>query len=279
VKNIGIVVNQNKKNALQGLKSLKRWLKARGFQTFDDTVIPRSQIPRVSDLIIVLGGDGTILNIAKYLTGRPVPILGINLGGLGFLTETPFRELYTTLKEVLKGKGRISERTTLSVRIVQGKSANPKRTESFRALNDVVVSKGTLSRILTLKLYIDGSYITTYLCDGLIFSTATGSTAHSLSAGGPIVYPELEVTVITAISPHTLSNRPLLLPAKSEAMIKYDGNEEQLCVTIDGQTGIELGKDDVIKVKKSPGKIRLIIPEGKNYYQTLSKKLGWRGHI
>lgn len=275
MKNIGIVVNQNKKDALQGLKGLKRWLKAKGFQTFDDTVIPRSQIPRVSDLIIVLGGDGTLLNIAKYLTRRPVPVLGVNLGGLGFLTETPFRELYATLKEVLKGKSRISERTTLSVRIEQGK----KRDAEFRALNDVVISKGALSRILTLKLYIDGSYVTTYLCDGLIFSTATGSTAHSLSAGGPIVYPELDVTVITAISPHTLSNRPLLVSARSEVMIKFEGAEGQLSITIDGQTGVELAETGVIKIKKSPVKIRLVIPEGKDYYQTLSKKLGWRGHI
>ncbi len=279
MKNIGIVVNQNKKNALQGLKGLKRWLKARGLQTFDDTVMPRSQIPRVSDLIIVLGGDGTLLNIAKYLTRRPVPVLGVNLGGLGFLTETPFRELYATLNEVLKGKGRISERTTLSVRIGEGESANLKKSEDFRALNDVVISKGALSRILTLKLYIDGSYVTTYLCDGLIFSPANGSPAPSLSAGGPIVYPELDGTVITAISPHTLSNRPLLVSARSEITIKSEGAEGQLSITVDGQTGVELAETAVIKIKKSPVKIKLIIPEGKDYYQTLSKKLGWRGHI
>ncbi|MBI2447925.1 MAG: NAD(+)/NADH kinase [Candidatus Omnitrophica bacterium] len=273
IRKVGIVVNPKKDDAIKVLRALTGWLEARKIEVINDLSIPRDRIPSIVDLIIVLGGDGTLLNVARFVRKRAVPILGVNLGGLGFLTEVTIAELYGSLKEILKGNYKISERAMLKTTVTK----RGRVMGEYFALNDIVVAKGALSRIVTLRLLIDGEFITSYMCDGLIVSTSTGSTAHSLSAGGPIVYPALESVVITPICPHTLSNRPLIIDNKSRIGISIaKGNESQeVALTVDGQVGLKLDSDDAVDVVKSPYKVRLIGSTGRSYFQILREKLGW----
>lgn len=275
IRKVGIVVNPKKTHAIKVLRTLTKWLEARKLEVITDLTLPREKIPSLVDLIIVLGGDGTLLNVARFVRKKKVSILGLNLGGLGFLTEVTLDELYGSLKEILKDNYKINERAMLKTTITK----RGRVKGEYFALNDIVVAKGALSRIVTLKLFIDGEFITSYMCDGLIVSTSTGSTAHSLSAGGPIVYPALESTVITPICPHTLSNRPLIIDNKSRIGISIaEVNESQeVALTIDGQVGLKLSHDDRVDVVKSPYKVRLIGSVGRSYFQILREKLGWGG--
>ncbi len=281
---IGIIANPQKPKAKETLKKLVSYLNRKRKSIILDEasarLIKRSQL-RVRDnrayqrcdLIIALGGDGTLLRTVRMLKGREVPILGVNLGGLGFLTEVTLGELYGTLSNVLAGRYRLEERMGLEATLYRGK----KRITSSLALNDCVITKGVLSRLIRLDAFIGKEYLTTYAADGLIISTSTGSTAHSLSAGGPIVHPGIPAIILTPICPHTLSNRPLIVSGEEEIRIRIASPHPDVALTLDGQEVIKLRERDVIQIRKAPFKVRLIVPRKKSYYQILRKKLKWGG--
>jgi NAD+ kinase len=212
-----------------------------------------------------------LLSAARLVADRPVPILAVNLGGLGFLTTVPLDDLYEILEEVFLGNSRVSERVMLEAQVVRAGSIIRRQI----ALNDAVLNKAALARIMDVALRVDGEYVTTYKADGLILSTPTGSTAYSLSAGGPIVYPAVEAFVVTPICPHTLTNRPLVIPDSVKIEIDFQAEDDTVFLTLDGQVGIELVQGDRIVVRKAPEKLRLVIPSKKTYYQVLRSKLKW----
>ncbi len=233
-------------------------------------MLPREQLPGQVDLLVVLGGDGTLLAAAR-LSERPVPILPVNLGGLGFLTSVTLEELYPILEQVLEGKHRISERVLLEAEVVR----EGKVVERQRALNDAVLNKGTLARMIEFDLHIDGTYVCRYRADGLIISTPTGSTAYSLAAGGPIIYPLVEAFLITPICPHMLTNRPLVILNTSKIEVEFQAGEEPVYLTLDGQVGVELTRGDRVAVRKADTKLRLVRPQRKTYFEILRSKLKW----
>jgi NAD+ kinase len=233
-------------------------------------MLPREQLPGQVDLLVVLGGDGTLLAAAR-LAERPVPILPVNLGGLGFLTSVTLEELYPILEQVFEGRNRISERVLLEVEVLR----EGKIVERQRALNDAVLNKGTLARMIEVDLHIDGTYVCRYRADGLIISTPTGSTAYSLAAGGPIVYPLVEAFLITPICPHMLTNRPLVIPNTSTIEVEFQAGEEPVYLTLDGQVGVELTRGDRVAARKAGTKLRLVRPQRKTYFEILRNKLKW----
>ena len=231
----------------------------------------REDLPGCCDLLIVLGGDGTLLSAARLAAERKVPILAVNLGGLGFLTTVSQDEIYPILEEIFSGKHRVSERVMLEAEIVRGGAVIRRQI----ALNDAVLNKAALARIMDLELRVDGEYVTTYKADGLILSTPTGSTAYSLAAGGPIVYPIVEAFVVTPICPHTLTNRPLVIPDSAKIEIDFKAEDDAVFLTLDGQVGIELVRGDHIVVRKAPEKLYLVRPAKKTYFEILRSKLKW----
>lgn len=267
MKRIGIVVNQSKTGAIKVLEELKDWLTKRGLDVVDDLTIPREDIPKRSDAIIVLGGDGTLLNLAKFMSRDSGPILGVNLGGLGFLTETTLDELYPTLEKMLAGEYECSSRMMLEAMIASSK-------EKYLALNDIVITKSATSRILALTIRIDDEDVINYAGDGLIISTPTGSTAHALSAGSPIVYPTLDSFLITPIMAHTLAMRPLVVPPDKGLTVVFGPEVKEIILAVDGQHWIKLSPEDVIKVSTSPVRIKLVQSLKRSYWQILREKLG-----
>lgn len=233
--------------------------------------LSREQLPGKVDLLIVLGGDGTLLAAARLLQGHSVPILPVNLGGLGFLTSVTLTELYSVLEEFLEGKNRISERVLLQADLIRDGQV----IEQHRALNDAVLNKGALARIIGVSLHIDGAFVCSYKADGLILSTPTGSTAYSLAAGGPIVYPLVEAFVITPICPHTLTQRPLVVPDRTRIEVGFTAAEEAVYLTLDGQMGIELKHGDRVAVTRAKESVRLVRPARKTYFEILHNKLKW----
>ena len=271
IKKAGIIANPDKKAALMYQKKIKKFLEERNIRVYTDREASREEIARMVDLIITLGGDGTLLNVAKYISNKVI-ILGVNLGAFGFLTDIKKSEVYSALKSILENKYSVSKRSMLKAGVYR----SGKLIKSLICLNDMVINKGSLSRILTLSVMTKGENLATYLCDGLIISTATGSTAHSLSAGGPIVSPELDVSILTPICPHTLSNRPLVLPSSREVSVKIDGKEAQdVTLTADGQVAVKLKACDLIKVKKTAVSARLVNSSKRDYFQILQEKLKW----
>jgi len=224
-----------------------------------------------ADLIVVLGGDGTLLNASRHGKRKEVPILGVNLGGLGFLTETSVEELATTLKNVFKGDYSISKRIMLDVYVKRGRE----KIFAITALNDAVITKDALARIIDIETYVANEYLTTFKADGLIFSTPTGSTGYSLAAGGPLIYPSLPNIIVTPICPHTLTNRPIILPDGVEVRARLKSEEEKVILTIDGQVGFPLEYDDEVTIKKSSHTVNLIKSSSRGYFEILRTKLKW----
>jgi len=236
-----------------------------------DLEASEEKIRSESDILLSLGGDGTLLKSAHTLEGTKVPILGINLGGLGFLTEISYKRFREVLPSLLAGKYYIEKRTMLKIKTsVPGK-------EPFAALNELVISAGESPRIIKLKTSIDGNYLTTFASDGLIIATPTGSTAHSLSAGGPIIHPSLDCLCLVPICPHTISNRPLLIPQKSQIKVRVD-SQHPVYYTIDGQTGGKLKQGEEVSVTSAPTQTHLIRIEKRSFYSLLRKKLRWSGY-
>ncbi|HEV8701343.1 MAG TPA: NAD(+)/NADH kinase [Candidatus Polarisedimenticolia bacterium] len=224
-----------------------------------------------ADLCVVIGGDGTLLMAARALASRPRPILGVNLGGLGFLTETGPDEMEKVLADILAGRYELDRRIGLEVNVVRGGRTIMRRS----TLNDAVINKSALARIIEIDLSIDREPVTTYKSDGLIISTPTGSTAYSLSAGGPIVHPNLEAFLITPICPHTLSLRPLVVPDRSIAELSLRAGDSEVYLTLDGQVGHPLKKKDRVRVRRSRQPILMVRSPRRSYFEVLRQKLHW----
>jgi NAD+ kinase len=222
-------------------------------------------------LIIVLGGDGTLLSVARQLKGKEVPILGVNLGGLGFLTEISMEELPDMLASFLKGKHSLSRRAMLRVAVRR----DGEEVFDISVLNDAVITKDALARIIDIETHVNAEYLTTYRGDGLILSTATGSTGYSLAAGGPLLYPSLAHIVVTPICPHMLTNRPIILPEDAALCARLLSKDERVILTLDGQIGFPLEFADEVAVNKSPYSVYLVTSESRGYFEVLRTKLKW----
>lgn len=287
MKRIGIIAKQNKPEAVTISRQLIEWLKPKGVEVYLEeglgkavtlhktfpvqNTVKREEIPAQVELIIVLGGDGTLLSVARLVGHHQVPILGVNLGGLGFLTEITLDELYQVLERILEGDFTADERVVLNTAVIR----RGERLTEFMVLNDAVINKGALARIIDLETTINGEYLTTFKSDGLIISTPTGSTAYNLSAGGPIVYPSLHCIIITPICPHTLTNRPIMIPDDVVVRAVLKSKQQEVVLTLDGQQGFILEFEDVVEVKKAQGKILLIKSPYRHYFELLREKLKW----
>jgi NAD+ kinase len=223
------------------------------------------------EILIVMGGDGTLLSAARALGSHRVPILAVNLGGLGFLTSVTLDELYPLLEQVLAGKHRTSERMMLDAEIVR----DGRVTERQCALNDAVANKAALARMLDFDVIVNGNAVGRYRADGIIVATPTGSTAYSLAAGGPIVDPDLDAFIITPICPHMLTNRPLVIPDTAKIELDFAPAEEPVYVTLDGQIGFQLKAGDRVGITKSSSRVTLVRPPSKTYFEVLRSKLRW----
>ena len=283
IKTVGIISRPRREDIAVVVPPLVSWLQAHGVETVCDDETgdcigtlagqkkKREEVPACTDLLIVLGGDGTLLSGARLAAKQKVPVLAVNLGGLGFLTTVAQEEMYSILEEIFSGKNRVSERVMLEAEIVRDGAVLRRQI----ALNDAVLNKAALSRIMDMDLRVDGEYVVTYKADGLIVSTPTGSTAYSLAAGGPIVYPTVEAFVITPICPHTLTNRPIVIPDFVTIEIDFKAEDNLVFLTLDGQVGIELARGDRVRVRKAAEKLLLVRPARKTYYQILRNKLKW----
>lgn len=281
-KTIGIISRPRRSILVEIVPNLLNWLKERGVMTLIDseTAGPvnqseigktRHQIAQEADLLLVLGGDGTLLAAAREAAPHGIPILPINLGGLGFLTSFTLEELYPALEEALAGCAPISER----VMLLTERTHNGNTLTRQRVLNEAVVHKGTLARMIELELYIDGGFVCRYRADGLIVATPTGSTAYSMSAGGPIVHPAVESILITPICPHTLSDRPIVVPDLSTVELRMAENSDSVFLTLDGQTGVPLQAADRVRITRAVERLKLIHPPNKTYFEILRNKLKW----
>jgi NAD+ kinase len=230
----------------------------------------REEMLHRCDLIVVLGGDGTLLSLAKFQVGRQVPILGVNMGQLGFLTEVSSNEALEQLEAALEGRMSCSSRMMLASELQRG----DKVERLPHVLNDVVINKSALARIFDVDVMVDGASVTNIRADGVIISTPTGSTAYNLSANGPIVHPEMDVIIVTPICPHTLTNRPVVLSAEVVVEIRINDGEE-IYLTLDGQQGFPLRGRDVVRIWRSERRVCLLVPTGRNYFDVLRNKLQW----
>jgi NAD+ kinase len=283
IKKVGIVANIEKEDIAQYTGSLKKWLEGRGIQIFLETKIASEMgmssaftvddLARKVNLIAVLGGDGTMLRTARYVAHHNVPIVGINMGTFGYLTEVNLNETRAALELILKGKLLTERRMMLDVTVRRGR----KIIGAGIVLNDVVINRGNLSRIVELETAVNNSYLTTYKSDGLIISTPTGSTAYSLSAGGPIVSPCKDLIIINPICPHTLTNRPIIFSEDSDLQITLWSKESGATVTLDGQESYRINSGDIVKVKKSKYVTTLVLSPHRSYGEILRSKLGWGG--
>ncbi len=287
MKRIGIIIKRSEPKAVTLTRNLAEWLCSKSIEVYieEEVVemvspplsgpglnpVARKNIPARVDMIIVLGGDGTLLSVSRLVASYEVPILGVNLGGLGFLTEIHLEELYSVLERVIKGDFKKDEREILSIKVIR---KGDKKAE-FTVLNDAVINKGALARIIDLETTISGEHLATFKSDGLIFSTPTGSTAYNLSAGGPIVYPSLHCIIITPICSHTLTNRPIVIPDDAVIRTTLRTKDQEVILTLDGQQGFPLEFGDVVEVKKAQSRIFLIKSPYRHYFGLLREKLKW----
>jgi len=278
---VGVVAKVASREAVYTAHELAEWLRRRGLEAALDEATLRARgiegeppfnAREAYDLVVVLGGDGTLLSVARTLAPG-VPILGVNLGNLGFLTEINRGELYPALIQVLSGRYRIEERSVFDVELQRHGGA----PVAFRVLNDAVITKSALARIIELTLKVDGHLIARFRSDGLIISTPTGSTAYNLSAGGPIVNPLLPVAVLTPICPHALSMRSIVVPDAGPIEVILETQREEVYLTLDGQEGTSLGYRDTVRITRSAGSVRLAKVSGRSFYGSLRGKLRWGG--
>lgn len=281
MQNIGIITKHKNQRALEiGIK-LCAWLKERKLFVLCEEELAtalklkkqsKTKISEKADLIVVLGGDGTLLSIARHIKRSDLPILGVNLGGLGFLTAITLDELFTVMTEVLASHFSLSPRMVLKVSLYRRNQPVSKHN----VLNDVVINKGAMARIIDLKTVIDNKFVNTFKADGLIFSTPTGSTGYSLSAGGPIVYPTLNSITVAPICPHTLSNRPLIVPSGVTIETTLTSTDsDDVFLTLDGQVGFSMQPHDKVTITRADHDIKLVISPSKTYFEVLRNKLKW----
>jgi NAD+ kinase len=288
-KRIGVIANPTKPESGEGIKRVLLKLSQYKVAVYIDEescklvereeclnfknvkVIDRLILPDKVDVILVLGGDGTFLTVAKLVDKRAVPILGINFGTLGFLTEVPIEKIEQAIERLMRGEFYVEKRPVIRVKVIRRNG----HVFIYRCVNEVAIKRDTLARIIEIDVHADGNYITTYRGDGLIVATPTGSTAYSLSAGGPIIYPTLEAMLLTPICPHTLTMRPLVLPLDTSLTVGLKTESENVMVIFDGQEGIELRVGDVIEITRSPYELLILRDPEKSYFDTLREKLKW----
>jgi NAD+ kinase len=273
--NIGININTSKDNDGKTLNLIVETIfnenKNANIKIYKDSIGLEEEGSASLDVVIVLGGDGTILSTARKLAEYSVPILGINIGHLGFLTECEYSQSIKAIKSLFSGKYKVEERTMLSCNFEQNGITN-----SYNALNEVVLSKGTLVKIIKYNVYINGDFYVTFVSDGVIVSTATGSTAYSMACGGPLIYPTLDLLSISPICPHSMNMRTMVLDSKTRIDVDLSMNDENVFLTLDGQEWIELDKVDNVSISASEYKCRLVRLEGTNYFEVLRKKITYR---
>jgi len=280
-KSVGIIFKPNFEPAKRECERLKDWFTERGITAYTEEMVSRSyltqcleeetRIPDTVDLVVVLGGDGTLLGAARKVGRYGLPILGVNLGGLGFLTETPLKRLYKHMERLISGEMEVETRLMLEASVLRDDGDKCR----LAVLNDAVINKGALARIIDLRVSIDGRFLTTFRADGLIVSSPTGSTGYNLSAGGPILYPNLEALILTPICPFTLTQRPIILPDTSVIEITMGEDSEEVTITFDGQVGFDLMENDRVVVSKSEKKLKLIKSPDQDYFDILRTKLKW----
>ncbi len=270
-KQIGLVV-KNDAQAEKKAQDLEKWL---GDQCviIDARQSKNTNIPDNLLCMIVLGGDGTFLSAARFIGNRDIPLMGVKFGEVGFLAETTEDTLNEAITSVLEGRYSIEKRTRLDIKVMR----NNKQIIDVDVLNDAVINKSALSRLASCAVYIDSTYLTTYRADGLIIGTPTGSTAYSLAAGGPVVYPAVPSIILTPICPFTLTNRPLIIPDSTKIEIRLEGSPEDMILTLDGQEGFEMDPKDKIFIKKSRNDIKMISFENQSYFKILKTRLKWSG--
>jgi NAD+ kinase len=287
VKRIGVVVKPHQPDALTTLCRLTEWLDQREIRLVGTTELERERIEHETgcpvsvssqeelanqvDLILVLGGDGTMIATARMVGDREVPVLGVNYGGLGYLAEFRIEELFSALDAILAGNYKLQRRLMLSVELRRADEV----VTSNRVLNDVVVNKSALARIIEIETHLNGQFVNSFRADGLIVSTPTGSTAYNLSAGGPVIFPSMNAVVITPICPFTLSNRPIVVPDDSLIEVRLMTEKEDVALTLDGQVGFPMHAGDRIVIRKSNTTFNLIQPANRNYFDVLRDKLKW----
>jgi len=278
----GIISKPVKETVCTVVPPLLEWLRAHKIEVFIDKetqdcigamapMLSREAMAEKVDLVVVLGGDGTLLSAARALGNHKVPMLAVNLGGLGFLTSVTLDQLYPMLEQVLAGQHRTGERMMLEAEVFR----SGRTSERHTALNDAVANKAALARMLDFDVSVDGEHIGRYRADGLIVATPTGSTAYSLAAGGPIIHPGLDAFVITPICPHMLTNRPLVIPDTSLVEIDFSAAEGPVYLTLDGQIGIQMEPTDRVVIRKSANKVAFVRPPRKTYFEILRSKLRW----
>ena len=269
ISKVGIVLKKESPEPERIGKELVEWFAARSIVTEIDV------ISADMDMVVVLGGDGTLLHVADQASRFGIPVVGVNMGDLGFLTEVAVDERYEALGVILDGDVLIEERMMLKARLRRGDGAS----EWLYVLNDVVISKGSIDRLVRLSTWADQEYITTYKADGLIFSTATGSTAYNLSAGGPVMHPALRAILVTPICPFMLESRPVLLPASMSLCTRLAGDAGEVKVIVDGRYAWEMKMGDQLEVKTAEKPLRLISSPRKGYFEILRNKLNWGGRF
>ncbi len=284
MKKIGIFVKAQDE-AMNKAKELETWLKAKGIEVVTKQNVPApitstqclvENIPKApSDLscVVVLGGDGTFLSASRWIQDTGVPMLGMNLGDFGFLTESSIEYIFPIMEEIVNGSFTTEERILLSAKVLRDRE----RIVCQIVLNDIVINKEAPARTVHIQTYIDDDYLTTFKADGLIVATPTGSTAYSLSAGGPIIHPSLRTIILTPICPFTLTNRPLILPHSATIKIRLDERDAPVFLTFDGQVGLHVTHQDSIVIQNAPHTIHILRPPNLNYYHVLKEKLRWGG--
>jgi NAD+ kinase len=284
IRTVGIVSKPNSPAAANIVPALIEWLRGRGMAVRIDEQtalyaqpsghpagLPRDAVPEGCDLVIVLGGDGTLLAAARAIGRRETPLFPVNLGGLGFLTAITIDELYPELERALRGEHRIAKRKLLATEVVRGGEV----VAAYEALNDAVLTKAAIARMIDLDAHVDEQFVCAYKADGLIVSTPTGSTAYSLSAGGPIIFPSVPAICITPICPHMLTNRPVLVPETSVIRIISRAPDESVFLTIDGQVGNPIREGDTLVCRSSDYALRLVRPPHMMFFDVLRQKLKW----
>jgi len=287
INRIGIVLKPHQHDALKTICDLTQWLSDRGIEVVGGPEIERERVEHqtgcpvkevpteklaaVVDLILVLGGDGTMIATARMIEDLEVPVLGINYGGLGYLTEFRIEELYSALESILEGNYRLDKRVMLRTLHQRGDEV----INSNRVLNDVVINKSALARIIEIDAYLNDQFVNSFRADGLIVSTPTGSTAYNLSAGGPVMFPSMNAILITPICPFTLSNRPIVVPDDAVIELRLKTDQEEVALTLDGQVGFPLKIGDRVVIQKSETTFNLIQPSNRNYFDVLRDKLRW----
>lgn len=292
IKLVGVVVKPNHAKAWETACELAAWFGARGIEMIGRPLSqgekfvsrPEDQNPACElepnenvqigdniDLLVVLGGDGTMIATARLIGDRDIPILGINYGSLGYLTEFRIEEMYVALETILAGNYRLDRRVALRVEHLRENAV----ISSNRVLNDVVINKAALARIIEIEARFNKLFVNSFRADGLIIATPTGSTAYNLSAGGPIVFPSMNAIVMTPICPFTLSNRPIVVPDNAEIELNLKTPDEEVVLTLDGQVGVQLQMNDIVRIRKSKTTFNLVEPANRNYFDVLRDKLKW----